>query len=121
MALVAVLIAAMCNFSTGCNRPPNFSIFCIFLNGFQTVVHASRFKLILKVKLPHNKEDGDGVQLKFITLTPDKLELNALIQTEVRCGSCNSFNFIIVQPLYGGLIDPPISAFSDNESKWRLL
>jgi len=77
--------------------------------------------LTLKVKLQHNKEDGDGVQLIFITLTADKLEINALTQTEVRCGSCKNFNFIIVQPVYGGLIDPPISAFSDNESKWRLL
>jgi len=75
----------------------------------------------LKVKLQHNKEDGDGVQLKFITLAAGKLELNALTQSEVRCGSCISFNFIIVQPLYGGLIDPPILAFSDNDSKWRLL
>jgi len=105
----------------GSNRPPNFSIFCIFLNEFLTVVPASRFKLTLKVKLEHNKEDGDGVQLKFITLKAGKLELNALTQTEGRCGSCNSFNCIIMQPLYGGLIDPPISAFSDTESKWRLL
>jgi len=87
----------------------------------QTVVHASSYKLTVKVKLQHNKEDGDGVQLTFITLTADKLELNALTQTEVRCGSCNSFNFIIVQPLYRGLIDPPTSAFSAIESKWQLL
>jgi len=109
------------SFLRACNRPPNFSIFCILLNGFQTVVHASSYNLTVKVKLQHNKEDGDGVQLKFITLTADKLELNALTQTEVRCGSCINFNFIIVQPEYGGLIDPPISAFSDNESKWQLL
>jgi len=105
----------------GTNRPPNFSIFCIFLNGFLTVVHASTFKLTLKVKLQHNKEDGDGVQLKLITLKAGKLELNALTQTEGRCGSCNSFNCIIMQPVYGGLLDPPISAFSVTESKWRLL
>jgi len=94
-----------------------FSAFCV--NGFQTVVPASRFKLTLKVKLLHNKIDGDGVQLKFITLAAGKLELNALTQTEVRCGSYISCNFIIVQPLYGGLIDPPILVFSDKECKWR--
>ena len=82
---------------------------------------ASRFKLTFKVKLQHNKEDRDGVQLKFITLKVGKPELNALTQTELRYGSCNSFNCIIVQPLYGGLIDPPISVFSDNESKWWLV
>jgi len=108
-------------FVRGSNRPPNFSIFFIFLIGYLDGLHASRFKLPLKVKLLHNKEDGDGVQLKLITFTGSKLELNSLTQTEVRYGSCTFINCIIEQPLYGGLIDPPISVFSEKEFKWGLL
>ncbi len=91
------------------------------MNGFLVGVHASRFKLTLTVILLHNKQDGDGVQLKLITLTAGRLELNALTQTEARYGSYKGFNCIIVQHLYGGLVDPPISAFSENEFKWGLL
>jgi len=52
------------------------------------------------------------VALNFITLKEDKQELNVSTQVEARCGSCSCINFSNVHAFYGGLIDPPISAFS---------
>ncbi len=59
------------------------------------------------------KEDGDGFELKFITLETGKRQLNTLTHAEVRLNSCNCINCSTVQPFYWGLIDPTMSAFSE--------